>query len=127
MTQSSTMIHSTLPQKIFTNRRHGLIVFLLGMSCGWFGLFYAIYFYEKAVGHGAGTCIAGIHLHHMFVGMLIFFFASIYTLIILKKFPQNYNAFQIGIFVMGIGFGSILDDVFDHFIFKDSPFELYCH
>lgn len=103
------------------DKRLKIWIFLFGCLIGWFGIFYMVrhfYVYTGCV------CLFGIHIHHLYFGILISTIASI-----LYHYCQRTKRIRFIfplIFFIGFGLGLVIDDILDHFVFQYDAWEFFC-
>jgi hypothetical protein len=95
-----------------------IVVFLIGLIGGWF-VEDAIVISLMQAGVFQPICIAGIHFHHLYLGIILAFVGA-FTWILAG--PRWY---LIAGFIFGVGLGLFIGDAISH-VTWDAPFSFYC-
>jgi len=98
---------------------HLFMAFGIGLVITWLVLDYITLnlFYKDIY---LNWCCMGIHIHHLYVGILLLLFFPLFSRVKTTKWQI------IFIFFMGIGMGLIISDLFIHYVLKIVPFTLIC-
>jgi hypothetical protein len=115
--RTSRLCHSVCCEKEIMSSHLLIFLFFLGIITG-FIYDYILLIYKTVYGVFPTLCINGIHVHHLYIGLIIFIISIPFYFLVPKKYRVIIS------FIIGLGIGLIISDLGTHIIFD--PFECYC-
>jgi uncharacterized membrane protein len=95
---------------------------LIGLATGFIVTRLFIIFIYPVTG---SVYINGFHFHHLYMGLILSFSAFLIVYLFQRQHISNLKSILFLCFILGLGLGMTLEDVFAHFIEGTDPWEWF--